>query len=552
MRKTGKRLRDSATTEAATQARSATQYDNSDRLTQVVDSAAGTITRTYDNFDNLIDEQTPQGEVTYSYDAARRLQTRTVVGETAVSYAWDNAGNPLSAVQGSATLSYAYDSAGRVSSVTMPNGVVVANTYDGDSRIAAIAYSNGSGSLGNLTYTYDANGRVVSKGGSLASIVMPASVSGNAFNAANEMTGFNSEPLTYDPNGNLLNDGTNTYAWDSRNQLASLAGPTSASFTYDALGRRVGETIADAATGYLYDLANAVMPLQEFSSTGTPLLSGLGTSRVDLSGIMTFLPDAQNNTIALTDDSGAMQTDYSYGPLGAVAITGAASDNPYQFGGMQNDGTGVYYGSAGYYSPTSGLVIAGGTVSSDTAGVGGFTSLSAPSSANATSPGSSSCDKCEATLYAKPLGSGSWGPNLHSYWKVKLDGMTTFVSGEPTNSWDSKKGFGSLIVELNYPTDVNANGTIANTWGPCSEICPNVIGLLGAAQAWDQQPAVAYVLRGGPNSNSTARYLSVVGGEFGMTPASAPVPFPPSGLISAVGGWFKWIPDRNPPDTQSH
>jgi YD repeat-containing protein len=66
----------------------------------VVDSVAGTITRTYDNFDNLIDEQTPQGEVTYQYDAAHRLQTRTVVGETPVSYAWDNAGTPLSAAQG--------------------------------------------------------------------------------------------------------------------------------------------------------------------------------------------------------------------------------------------------------------------------------------------------------------------------------------------------------------------------------------------------------------------------------------------------------------------
>ncbi len=57
----------------------------------MVDSIAGTIGRTYDNFDNLIDEQTPQGEVTYTYDAARRLQTRTVVGETPVSFAWDNA-----------------------------------------------------------------------------------------------------------------------------------------------------------------------------------------------------------------------------------------------------------------------------------------------------------------------------------------------------------------------------------------------------------------------------------------------------------------------------
>ena len=46
-----------------------------------------------------------------------------------------------------------------------------------------------------------------------------------------------------------------------RDQLASLAGRTSASFAYDALGRRVDQTIASAETGYLYDLANAAMPL---------------------------------------------------------------------------------------------------------------------------------------------------------------------------------------------------------------------------------------------------------------------------------------------------
>jgi YD repeat-containing protein len=141
------------------------QYDNSDRLTQVVDSIAGTITRTYDNFDNLIDEQTPQGEVTYSYDADHRLQTRTVVGETPVNYSWDAAGNPLCAVQGSATLSYAYDSAGRLSSMTLPNGVVETFGYDSDSRIAAITYSNGTGPLGNLTYSYDADGRTVGRAG---------------------------------------------------------------------------------------------------------------------------------------------------------------------------------------------------------------------------------------------------------------------------------------------------------------------------------------------------------------------------------------------------
>ena len=114
---------------------------------------------------------------------------------------------------------------------------------------------------------------------------------------------------------------------------------------------------------------------------------------------MTFILDAQGSIIALTDNTGAIQTRYSYGPFGNVTITGAASDNPYQFAGIQNTGAGVYFGSSGYYNPASGLGIGGGTVS----GVGNFANLSAPSSANATPTENGSCNKCFAELDYKTV-----------------------------------------------------------------------------------------------------------------------------------------------------
>jgi YD repeat-containing protein len=482
------------------------QYDQRDRLTQVVDSTAGTTMRTYDNFDNLIDEQTPQGEVTYSYDASRRLQTRTVVGETPVSYTWDNAGNPLSASQGGSSLAYAYDSAGRLSSMTLPNGVLETYNYDSDSRIAAITYSNASGPLGNLTYSYDPMGRVLTKGGSFASIVMPQSVSGNTFNAANEMTAFNGTPLAYDGNGNLLGDGTNSYAWDARNQLASLAGLASASFAYDALGQRVGQTITSAATQYLYDLANAAMPLQEFSSTGAPLLSGLGTSRADLSGTMTLLPDAQGDTIALTDATGAIQTQYSYGPFGAVSMTGAASTNPYQFQGMQNDATGMYYGAGVYYSPTFGTGVGGGLARAPASGSTSFATLSAPSSPAATPSGNGSCDKCDAKLEYGSVARLGFPNDFHAYWWVEDgEGSVTF-SGEPEND---KGAYGHLGLRTGVdPADGNFNKD--EHYGPNSNCCNNDRKLRRAAARF---PTYLMYNPTGPNSNSTARYLGDLG-EF--------------------------------------
>lgn len=80
---------------------------------------------------------------------------------------------------------------------------------------------------------------------------LPQTVTGNTFNADNEMTAFNGTALGYDANGNLTNDGTNTYAWDARNHLAGIIGSSTASFVYDGLGRRMSKSIASTPPQYL-------------------------------------------------------------------------------------------------------------------------------------------------------------------------------------------------------------------------------------------------------------------------------------------------------------
>ncbi|OGW55567.1 MAG: hypothetical protein A2Y81_05590 [Nitrospirae bacterium RBG_13_43_8] len=64
-----------------------------------------------------------------------------------------------------------------------------------------------------------------------------------------------------------------------------------------------------------------------------------------------YQQDALGSVIALTDETGAVKTTYSYDPFGNVTITGEASDNPFQYTGRENDGTGLYYYRARYYSP---------------------------------------------------------------------------------------------------------------------------------------------------------------------------------------------------------
>ena len=209
--------------------------------------------------------------------------------------------------------------------------------------------------LGDLEYGYDADGRVTQKTDTFAQSELPSAVAGNTFNAANEMTSFNGTSQTYDANGNLANDGTNTYNWDARNHLVGITGSNTSSFVYDALGRRALKTINGVSTQFLYDGSNPVQEIQNGSPSAN-LITGLGIDeyfqRTDSAGARDYLSDILGSSLALTDSTGTIQTQYSYDPFGDTGTSGQASSNPYQFTGRENDGTGLDYYRARYYNPT--------------------------------------------------------------------------------------------------------------------------------------------------------------------------------------------------------
>lgn len=185
---------------------------------------------------------------------------------------------------------------------------------------------------------------------------LPDSVTGNTFNADNGMTGFGGATLSYDANGNLTSDGTNTYTWDARNHLTAISGAATASFTYDAFGRRASESMGATTTQFLYDRLN---PVQEIQG-GTPSANLLTGGRLDeyfartdsSNNVSTLLTDRLGSTIGLVSSGQSMATSYTYQPFGATTSTGAANGNSYQFSGRENDATGLYFYRARYYSPT--------------------------------------------------------------------------------------------------------------------------------------------------------------------------------------------------------
>lgn len=192
--------------------------------------------------------------------------------------------------------------------------------------------------------------------------------------------------------------------WNARNQLTALSGSVSASFQYDAVGRRRLRTVGGNAKQYLYDGLN---PMQELAS-GTPvanLLTGVEIdeyfTRTDGSGVWNYLADAQGSSVGLADGLGAVETEYTYEPFGTVTTSGASTGNTLAFTGREADGTELYFYRSRYYMPTRQRFL-----NEDSLGLEGGANLYAyveNSPANYVDP---------LGLQATLLGSSGWTPRM--------------------------------------------------------------------------------------------------------------------------------------------
>jgi RHS repeat-associated protein len=331
-------------------------YDPVGRLTKASDTApgAGTIDFAYDVLDRLIQETTGQGTVAYQYDVLGRRTNMVANGQQPTTYGYDAASRLTQVAQGTITVGLGYDNANRRTSLTYPNGTSTSYTYDVASRLTNINHIGPSGIIEALTYQYDAAGNRTSltRNNGTASL-LPNAVASATYDAANEQTTFAGATLTYDNNGNLTNDGKNTYQWDARNRLIGMSGGTTASFAYDPLGRRVSKTINGTSTQFTYD-GNEITTEIGGGTVGAKYLRSLNVDepfiRQTRSVNEHYHTDALGSSLALTDASGTSLATYRYEPFGKTVLTNTSS-NTFSYTGRENDGTGVFYLRSRYYQP---------------------------------------------------------------------------------------------------------------------------------------------------------------------------------------------------------
>jgi RHS repeat-associated protein len=311
-------------------------FDDANRLQNIVNSAdSSTISFGYDNADRLTSRTFPNGvSTTYGYDNMSRLKRITDTGAAATlfdrQYGYNNASQISQIIEPTLTRTIGYDFVNRLTSVTASNGQNESYNFDD--------VGNRTSSHRSASYGYQPFNKVVSTA------------------TAN---------YVYDANGNMVSkaEGSNfwRYGYDYENRLVSASTrKQTVRYRYDALGRRVQRYIVGGRenTKFIYDGQDVLV--DDNSGTLTKYINGAGIDNKLRSQtgntVNYFLADHLGSTNGLTDASGNLTASTSYDAFGNATNTEFPSR--YQFTGREYDNfTGLHYYRARFYDGTLGRFI---------------------------------------------------------------------------------------------------------------------------------------------------------------------------------------------------
>jgi RHS repeat-associated protein len=109
----------------------------------------------------------------------------------------------------------------------------------------------------------------------------------------------------------------------------------------------------------LYEGWNAGQELSGTTPVANRILGSIDEfyNRTDSTGASSPITDALGTVRALTNSTASITTQYSYDPYGNTTNNGGSSTNVLQYTGRENDGNGLYFYRARYYSPAFGRFI---------------------------------------------------------------------------------------------------------------------------------------------------------------------------------------------------
>ena len=163
-------------------------------------------------------------------------------------------------------------------------------------------------------------------------------------------TTYNGDNLTYDSNGNLIEDGEFTYIYNDANQISEVRYKDNNSlvekYWYDSEGRRIKK---ENSAGELTYYINKYFEIENGTITTYFFRDDERVAKQSVNGTDWYLPDHLGSTNLLVNESGIEVERTEYFPYGQVQFGGSEK---YGFTGQENDAnTGLMYYGARYYSP---------------------------------------------------------------------------------------------------------------------------------------------------------------------------------------------------------
>jgi len=323
----------------------------------------------------------------YGYDAQGQITSWTQQTDTNDPQNWallyDNEGKLLNAnVTDTVTnavlnqYAYTYDAAGNRTSEQI-NGNIVSSSYNNLNQLTGQSAGGNmvfSGSLnkqgtvtvgGNPAVMTDSNtefrGTTTVNQGTNNVPIVSSNLNGYAVtNNFQVVVPPTSGSYTYDLNGNLTNDGSNTYSWDAKNELVKITytGGAYTAFTYNGLGQRVEiqeynsfgtlTSTKQYVGGEERNASNQVT--KRYFGQGEQLISGSTATNYfytfDHLGSIREMIASDGSTIAAR---------YSYDPFGRSTYVSGSVTSDFQFTGYYyHAASGLYLSATRAYNPNLG------------------------------------------------------------------------------------------------------------------------------------------------------------------------------------------------------
>ena len=381
-------------------------YDAMDRLTRIV-VTDGT---------NLI------SDIAWTYDADQnvtaittRVNNNGTLRTDTYAYSYDDDHRPTNTAYGSVSESITYDGYSRVTGKTVQNSgnTVLSTTYayrdiDAEHTTTQVSSltSSFSGNTVSHSYTYDANGNILSDGtttyayDSLNQLVWEYNTAaGKAWNYAYDLggnilskteydyadgqtsnpvtvsytygdavwrdllTAYNGEAITYDGIGNPTSYRGWGMTWQGGRQLASMQKDgTTLSFSYNDAGLRTEKTVNGSTRRYIWNSSQLMADVGandafyfHYSSGGELIGYTYKTAEAETECIL--VKNQQGDVERVISADGTILAAYTYDAWGNVLTSEGtlAAANPIRYRGYYFDTeTNLYYVSSRYYDPEVG------------------------------------------------------------------------------------------------------------------------------------------------------------------------------------------------------